>query len=296
MTPRSPGAGGGELVVHRVAPVTRGRQPPVADAEERDEEEQGEQGRYYVRSLERAMAILRAFSGGRTWLTLAEVASAAALSRAAARRFLLTYRDLGYIAVEDGRFSLRPRVLEVGVAYLAGLSLREMALPHLEQLCEAVGETTSLAILDGMEIVYIARIPTRRILPGVVTVGTRFPAYATSLGRVLLAGLDATSLEHYYAKVELAPFTNRTVGSVDELRRVVDAVRAQGWAIVDQELELGLLSVASSIHDRTGTTVAAVNISAHASRHSLAEATENLLPAVQKTANAIDTAVTIALH
>lgn len=296
MTPRSPGASGAQFVAHRVVPVTRGRQGPVADSEGEDEEEQAERGRYYVRSLERGIAILRAFAGGRTRLTLAEIASAAAMSRAAARRFLLTYQDLGYVAVEDGRFSLRPRVLEVGVAYLAGLSLREMALPHLERLCEAVGETTSLAILDGMDIVYIARIPTRRILPGVVTVGTRFPAYATSLGRVLLAGLDATSLEHYYAKVEVAPFTNRTVRSVDELRRVVDAVRAKGWAIVDQELEIGLLSVATPIHDRTGATVAAVNISAHASRHSLAEANENLLPAIQKTANAIDTAVTIALH
>lgn len=288
--------GGGESVAHKVVPATRGRARVVSTSDGHRDGPAHERESYYVRAVERGIAVLRAFSGGRTRLTLAEVASAAGLSRAATRRFLLTYRDLGYVAVEDGRFSLRPRVLEIGVAYLGGLSLREIALPHLEQLCEAVGETTSLALLDGMEIVYIARIPTRRILPGVVTVGTRFPAYATSLGRALLAGLDDTSLEDYYTKVELRGYTDRTVRSVDDLRRAVEAVRSQGWAIVDQELEVGLISVAAPIHDAAGVTIAAMNISAHATRHSFADAKRNLVPAVRKTADAIDTAVGLALR
>jgi IclR family transcriptional regulator, pca regulon regulatory protein len=222
-----------------------------------------------VQSLERGLAVIRAFDAEHRELTLSEVARATGLTRAAARRFLLTLVRLGYVHAAGGRFSLRPRVLELGFAYLSSLSLPEVAQPHMEQLVAKINESSSISVLDDTDIVYVARVPTRRIMSITLAVGTRLPAYATSMGRVLLAALPEAELEERLARVDLRPLTKRTVTDRDELRRVLAGVRRQGYAVVDQELEEGLRSGAVPIRDASGQVVAALNVSVHASRTSM---------------------------
>ena len=191
------------------------------------------------------------------------MARATGLTRAAARRFLLTLVDLGHVRQDGKLFRLTPRVLTLGYAYLSSLSLPGIAEPHLEQLVREVHESSSMSVLDGHDIVYVARVPTSRIMTVAINVGTRFPAYATSMGRVLLAGLDAPALEEHLASLDLEPFTDRTVSSLDDLRARIDETRAQGYALVDQELEHGLRSIAAPVRNRHGQVVAAVNVSSH---------------------------------
>jgi IclR family transcriptional regulator, pca regulon regulatory protein len=247
-----------------------------------------DRGEHYVQSLERGLAVLRAFSSTSPELTLSDVARATGLTRAAARRFLLTLQDLGYVRGDGRLFSLTPRVLELGYAYLSGSTLPEIAAPHLERLVEDVHESSSVSVLDGPDVVYVARVPTSRIMTVSINVGTRFPAFATSMGRVLLAGLPEPELDSYLAGVDLAQLTSRTVSDPATLRRVIDKVRTQGWALVDQELEEGLRSVAAPIRDRHGWVIAAVNTSAHASRVSLDTLRRNLLPPLLATAARIE--------
>jgi IclR family pca regulon transcriptional regulator len=220
-------------------------------------------------------------------MTLSEVARRAGLDRAAARRFLLTLVQLGYVDQQGDRFALRPRVLELGFAYLSTLSLPEVAQPHMERLVGQVNESSSIAVLDDLDVVYAVRVPTRRIMSVTIAVGTRFPAWVTSMGRVLLAGLPDDDLSERLARMDLQAYTRRSVRTVDELRAKLDAVRAQGWAMVDQELEDGLRSLAAPIRDPGGTD-AALNVSVHASRTSLRELRERFLPLVLRTAAAIE--------
>ncbi len=234
----------------------------------------------FVQSLERGLAVIRAFDRSRPELTLSEVAAATGVTRAAARRFLLTLAELGYVRSDGRYFSLSPRVLELGYAYLSSLSLPEVAEPHLEALVADVNESSSVSVLDGCDIVYVARVPVSRIMTVAINVGTRFPAYVTSMGRVLLAGLTDDELERYLDALVVQRLTARTVGSAKALRAEIQRVRTQGWSIVDQELEEGLRSVAAPIRDRTGRTVAAVNVSAHASRTSLESMRRDLVPAL----------------
>jgi IclR family transcriptional regulator, pca regulon regulatory protein len=233
---------------------------------------------HFVQSLERGLAVLRAFDQGRPELTLSEVAVATGVNRAAARRFLLTLADLGYVRTDGRFFSLTARVLELGYAYLSGLTLPEIAEPHLEALVAEVSESSSVSVLDGHDIVYVARVPVSRIMTVAISVGTRFPAYATSMGRVLLAGLSDADLEAHLAGMMVERLTPRTVLSTKALRAEIQRVRAQGWALVDQELEEGLRAVAAPIRDRAGRTVAAVNVSAHASRTTVESMRRDLVP------------------
>ena len=242
----------------------------------------------FVQSLERGLAVIRAFDAAHPELTLSEVAAATGVTRAAARRFLLTLAELGYVRTDGRMFSLSPRVLELGYAYLSGLSLPEVAEPHLEALVAEVNESSSVSVLDGDDVVYVARVPTSRIMTVMISVGTRFPAYATSMGRILLAGLPDGELDAYLSTVRLDRLTQRTVGSALALRAELARVRAQGWAIVDQELEEGLRAVAAPIRDRSGRTVAAVNISAHASRTPVEAVRRTLLPPLLATAARIE--------
>jgi IclR family pca regulon transcriptional regulator len=237
-----------------------------------------ERGPDFVQSLERGLAVIRAFDKDHPQLTLSEVAALTGVTRAAARRFLLTLARLGYVRAEGRFFSLSPRVLELGYAYLSSLSLPEVAQPHLEALVAEVNESSSVSVLDGWDVVYVARVPTSRIMTVAISVGTRFPAYATSMGRVLLANLPDADLEAYLDKVQLDRLTNRTVTSPPALRSELSRVRAQGWALVDQELEEGLRAVAAPIRDRAGRVVAAINVSAHASRTSLESMRRTLVP------------------
>ncbi len=233
---------------------------------------------YYVQSLERGLAVIRAFDAEHPELTLSDVARACDLTRAAARRFLLTLVDLGYVRTDGRLFALSPRVLELGYAYLSSLTLPEVAEPHMENLVAEVRESSSICVLDGDDVVYVARVPTSRIMTVAINVGTRFPAYATSMGRVMLAGLPDEQLDRYLDRVKLTRFTAHTVGNVRTLRAELLKVRAQGYAIVDQELEEGLRSLAAPIRDRADRVVAAMNISVHASRNSVESMRTDLLP------------------
>jgi IclR family transcriptional regulator, pca regulon regulatory protein len=243
---------------------------------------------HHVQSLARGLAVLRVFGPGSAELTLSEVARRTGLTRAAARRFLLTLVDLGYVRFDGRLFSLTPRVLELGYAYLSSLTLPDIAEPHLEWLVREVGESSSMSVLDGDEVVYVARVPTSRIMTVAINVGTRFPAYATSMGRVLLAGLDETAFDGYLARADLRPLTPSTIAGPDALRREVRRVAEQGWAMVDQELEEGLRSIAAPVRNRSGAVAAAVNVSSHVSRISKDTARRRLLPALLEAVRRIE--------
>jgi IclR family transcriptional regulator, pca regulon regulatory protein len=242
----------------------------------------------FVQSLQRGLAVIRAFDADHPTLTLSDVARSTGLARAAARRFLLTLVDLGYIRVDGRQFRLSPRVLELGRAYLSSLTLPEIALPHLREQTEELRESSSLAVLDGTEIVYVAHAPAKRILSVSIDIGTRDVAFATSLGRVLLAGQDDDWLEHYLSHVRLPAITPRTISSPAKLRTELQRIRRQGWALVDQELEDGLRAVAAPIHDEHGHVIAAANLAVHASRWSNDAIRTTLLPRLLHTTTAID--------
>jgi IclR family pca regulon transcriptional regulator len=249
---------------------------------------------HFVQSLERGLAVIRAFDARHPELTLSEVARACDLTRAAARRFLLTLVDLGYVRTDGRLFSLSPRVLELGYAYLSSLSLPEVSMPHLEQLVAEVHESSSVSVLDGDDIVYVARVPTSRIMTVAINVGTRFPAYVTSMGRVLLAWAPEEVLAGYLERASLTRLTPRTLSTPHGVRSELAKVRAQGYAIVDQELEEGLRSIAAPIRDGAGQVIAAVNISVHASRTSVEQMRRDLLPHLLATAAKIDADLRVA--
>jgi IclR family pca regulon transcriptional regulator len=238
----------------------------------------------FVQSLDRGLAVIRAFDAEHPRLTLSDVARRTGLTRAAARRFLLTLERIGYVRSDERYFSLRPRVLELGYAYLSGLALAEVAQPHVEALVAKVEESSSVCVLDGDEVVYVVRVPTRRIMSVVIAVGTRFPAYATSMGRVLLAGLPDAELDAYLGRVEPQQLSPRTITDRRRLREELERVRSDGYATVDQELEDGLRSAAAPIRDASGRVVAAVNVSVHTSRMSLEQLDEQLVPPLLETA------------
>ena len=232
----------------------------------------------FVQSLERGLAVIKAFDADDRSLTLSEVARKTGLTRAAARRFLHTLAELGYVRSDGRFFSLRPAVLELGYAYLSGLSLPEVAHPHMEELTARLHESTSLSVLDGSSVVYVARVAAKRIMTVGINVGTRFPAHATSMGRVLLAHAPADWLQTYLETADLQPTTPLTVTDRDTLRGVLEQVRRDGYAVVD----------AVPLHDPRGQVVAAMNVSTHVSRGSTEEIVRDLLPALQATAAAIE--------
>ena len=257
---------------------------PQAD---RGELAPGERPGYFIQSLERGLAIIKAFDESRPQMTVSEVAKVTGLDRASARRFLLTLVDLGYI-VTDGRvYALRPRVLELGYAFLSSMSLPELALPHMEELVAEVHETSSLGVLDDGEVVFVARVPTKRLMSVPIMVGSRFPAYATSMGRVLLAGLSGPELDKYLEATELKPLTDRTVTDPDALRAAVAKTGERGWAAVDQEMDDNSRSIAVAVRERGGQIVAALNVSKIAGRGGEA-ALRAFLPHIQRAAGKIE--------
>ncbi|HLR83374.1 MAG TPA: IclR family transcriptional regulator C-terminal domain-containing protein [Nocardioidaceae bacterium] len=241
-----------------------------------------------VQSLERGLSVIRAFSQQNPTMTLSQVAKETGLTRATARRFLHTLVSLGYTATDGHEFWLRPHVLELGYAYLSSISLPDLATPHLRRLVDEVNESSSVSVRDGPDIVYVARVPTRRIMTVSISVGTRFPAYATSMGRILLADLSPEQLREVMALTAFEAITPKTITTADELATELDRVRERGWAMVDQELELGLRSIAAPIRDVQNTTVAAVNVSASATQGTAADVRKRLLPALLETAAQIE--------
>ena len=248
----------------------------------------GERNPDYVQSLERGLAVIKAFGADSPGLRLSDVARATGLTRAAARRFLLTLVRLGYVRQEGNVFSLRPRILELGYAYLSVLSLPEVAQPHMEALVGEVNESSSIAVLDDLDVVYVVRVPTQRIMTITIAVGTRLPAYATSMGRVLLAGLEEDALEERLDRVEIEPLTSTTVPDHEALRERIERAREAGWAAVDQELEEGVRSAAVPIRDAQGKVSAAMNVSVHATRMTMQALRRDLVPKLLRTAEAIE--------
>jgi len=244
--------------------------------------------RQFVKSLERGLTVIRALGAPGPGRTLSDVANDTGLTRASARRFLLTLERLGYVRANDRRFVLTPRALELGYAFLSSLSLPQIAQPHLRELVERVHESSSVSVLDSGDVVYVAREPTQRIMTVAIAVGTRFPAHATSMGRVLLAGLDERELDGFLDHAELKALTAATVTEPVRLRREIVRVRRQGWALVDQELEDGLRSVAVPIRNPGGDVVAAMNLSTHASRRTPEAIREELLPPLREAADRIE--------
>lgn len=234
----------------------------------------------HVQSFARGLEVLRSFGAEAPTQTLTQAAERTGLTRAGARRILLTLQGLGYVA-QDGRdFRLTPKVLELGFAYLASQPWWHAAQPLMEELTQTLHESTSAAVLDGDEIVYVLRVPAQKIMSINLGVGSRLPAHCTSLGRVLLAGLPEDERHARVAAMDLAARTPKTITDPDKLLQLLSQVRRKGWALVNEELELGLMSLAVPITDRTGRVVAAINVSSQPQRRSAAALQEGCLPAL----------------
>lgn len=246
-----------------------------------------ELGGGFVESLARGLTVFAAFGPGRAELTLAAVARATGLARATARRALITLAHLGYVASRDGAFHLTPRVLALGYPPLSHLTLPRIARPHLAALTEQVDDSASLAVLDGDEVRYTARVARRRIMSVEIAAGTRLPAYATSMGRVLLADLPTAERAARLERAVPRALASQSVTTRAELPALLDRAADQGYALVDQELEDGLRSIAVPVRDREGRTVAAVNVAMHASRRSTEQCLTEVLPRLRTTAAAI---------
>jgi IclR family transcriptional regulator, pca regulon regulatory protein len=244
----------------------------------------------FVQSLERGLNVIRCFDGDTPALTLSEVAQRTGLTRATARRVLLTLDDLGYVSADGRHFSLTPRVLDLGYAYLSSLNIQQIAQPYLETLSERINESVSVTVLDGADIIYVARVPTKRIMTISLGLGSRLPAHCTSMGRVLLAELPPAELRAIVPR-RLEAKTDRTIHTRAALEAELARVRRQGWALVDEELELGLRSLAAPLRDASGRALAAMNVSTHAGRSSADEIRAHVLPELLATAGEIGTAL-----
>ena len=244
--------------------------------------------RDYVQSLSRGLTVLQAFNAERPAMTLADMSRATGLTRATARRLLHTLVTLGYVCTDGRTFELTPRVLDLGFAYVSSLQLPDIAQPFMEALSDRVHESVSASVLDGSQIVYVARVNTQRIMGISLAIGSRLPAAWTSMGRVLLAGLTEPQLEQFFDSLTVAPPTAQSITDLDALRSEVDAVRNQGYALVDQELEVGIRSVAAPLRDRRGRTLAAINVGTHAARVTLKELRSVILPELINTARSIE--------
>jgi IclR family pca regulon transcriptional regulator len=250
-------------------------------------------GDYFVQSLERGLAVIKAFSGEEPELTLSDIARRTGMTRAAARRFVLTLVDLEYVGTVDRKFHLRPTVLELGYTYLSLMSFPRVATPHLAALSGRLQETTSVAVLDRDDIVYVVRVGARRVVASGLTVGTRLPAYLTSHGRVQLAALPDEQLDAYLARVTLEPRTAKTTTDPAQLRAKLMLARLRGFALVDQELEEGVTSIAVPIRDGSGAVVASVNVGTQSSRLPPAALQRAALEPLRETAVRIERDMTL---
>lgn len=245
--------------------------------------------RDYVQSLSRGLTVLQAFNAERPAMTLADMARATGLTRATARRLLHTLVTLGFVCTDGRAFELTPRVLDLGFAYVSSLQLPDIAQPFMEALSDRVHESVSASVLDGAQIVYVARVNTQRIMGISLAIGSRLPAAWTSMGRVLLAGLADAQLEEFLDGLVVTGLTMQSITDIEALRSEIHTVRGQGYALIDQELEEGIRSVAAPLRDRRGRTLAAINVGTHAARVTLKELRGVILPALLSTAASIET-------
>ena len=246
-------------------------------------------GQNHIQGLERGLAVLQAFDADRPNPTATELASATQLSRPVVRRVLLTLQRLGYVATSGGRWTLTPRVLSIGQHYTATDTLTELAQPYLMNLAEQTGESATLATLDGNEVVYIARVPVRRVLSITVAPGTRTVAHATSLGRVLLAWEPTKRIEQVITETGLPRLTAHTVTDPATFRETLASVRRQGWSLVISEREEGLISLSAPIRDHNERVIAGVASSTSTGRATPEGVREDVLPVLLETAKQIST-------
>jgi IclR family pca regulon transcriptional regulator len=261
-----------------------GRSPPVPTVADEIEAMSGDPN--FMTSLARGLAVIRGFTQQKRSVTIAQLSNRTGIPRAAVRRCLYTLSRLGLVGSEDGKtFSLRPKILGLSHAYLSSTTLASSAQPLLDRVSDVLHESSSVALLDGDEILYIARSSThRRIMSVDLSIGTRLPAYCTSMGRVILAHLPPPELEAYLERVKLVAHTNRTLVDPARLRKELAQVARNDYAIVDQELELGLRSIAVPVRDLSGRVVAAMNIGTQASRVPSAELSRRFLPELKAAA------------
>ncbi|MBO0874228.1 MAG: helix-turn-helix domain-containing protein [Pseudonocardia sp.] len=245
-------------------------------------------GRDRIQSIERGFAVLLAFDAERTNPTLAELAATTGLSRPAVRRILLTLRALGYVEpTGSSRWRLTPRVLSIGQHYSATNAVIDIAQPHMIRLVELTEESASLGALDGNEVVYIARVPARRVLTITASAGTRVPVHATSMGRVLLAAQPPEVVDQYLENPGLRALTPHTITDPDQFRAALDRVRRQGWSLVSEEREEGLIAVGAPVRDHTGAVVAALSSSSSTGRASPGHVERHVIPVLTELADRI---------
>jgi IclR family pca regulon transcriptional regulator len=240
----------------------------------------------FMSSLARGLAVINAFQTRKRQLTIAQISHRTEIPRAAVRRCLYTLIQLGYVITDGRTYSLLPKVLTLGHAYLSSTPLAVTAQPILDRLSEQLHEACSMATLQGEEILYLARSATpQRLISVDLSVGSRLPAYCTSMGRILLAALDDMALQDYLEHAELQVKTSRTVATTQALLTSIEDIRQQGWVIIDQELEVGLRSLAVPLKDSSGKILAALNVGTHASRVSRLELESRFLPALLQASN-----------
>jgi IclR family pca regulon transcriptional regulator len=247
--------------------------------------------RHFVQGVQRAFAVLKTFSDEMPQQTIAAVAARTGLARAVARRYLLTLTELEYIAQEGPYFSLTPRVLELGFAYLSTMSVATIGRPHMEKVASTLRESCSMSVLDGRDIVYIARVAAKRLISSTLAVGSRLPAHCTSMGKILLAAMTADELDAFFAAGPLRRMTERTICTESRLRDAIHEVRARGWALNDGESEEGIRSVSAPIIDRSGHVRAAINVAGLASRVSMKDLRGKHLPELLRAADDISKAL-----
>jgi IclR family pca regulon transcriptional regulator len=232
----------------------------------------------FMTSLARGLAVVQAFSDSRKPQTIANISQKTGIPRAAVRRCLHTLRELGYVDAELNNFSLRPKVLTLGYSYLSSTPLTVSAQPYLNDISRTLNESSSMAVLEDGEVLYVARAATARVMSVALNTGSRLPAYCTSLGRVMLAHLPPAELEQYLARTKLRAMTENTVVNQKRLREILADVRRDGYAINDEELELGLRSIAVPVRGASGQVLAALNVGAQAARVSVRQLEKEFLP------------------
>ena len=247
----------------------------------------------FVQSFARGLSVIRCFGPNFREMTMTEIAKKTNLSRAGVRRILSTLQNLGYVRTDGRRFSLTPRILDLGYSYLSSLPFWDFAQPIMENLVTKVHESCSIAVLDGTDIVYVMRVSTRRILTTNISIGSRLPAYSQSMGRVLLGGITAEELDVYFATVELKSFTKRTVVDPVRLRKIIADDRKKGWSWVNGELEEGICGIAVPLMDSNARILAAMNIVTNTGRSSKSRAIKTFLPELTRAAEQINSGLRV---
>ncbi|NVK26407.1 MAG: helix-turn-helix domain-containing protein [Flavobacteriia bacterium] len=245
----------------------------------------------FIQSLEKGLNVISAFDETNQQMTLTEVSKIVGLTRANARRVLLTLRHLGYVDTLDERyFFLTAKVLSLGYSYLSGLPFRELALPFMQDLAKEINESCSMSVLDKNEIVYVARVHTQRIMNISLAVGTRLPAHATSMGKVIISGLNEPDRKRVLQTIDFQPYTENTLSRKAFIKQL-EVIKNQQWAISNEELEIGVRSIACPVRDKKGNIVAAINISGHASRVTVEDLEQTYLPVLREKVGHIESAL-----